>query len=119
MEGDLDELAACWDAEGRVDAAGAITYGYLRQGGDQARLVAVLGGALLAEDAGFHWFQTYEAGVRQASAWPEGSEEAALVLAGTARFLAAHTPTRRELAQVVRIAARLRRGEALYEDDSG
>jgi hypothetical protein len=119
VEGDLDELAACWDAEGRVDAAGAITYGYLRQGGDQARLVAVLGGALLAEDAGFHWFQTYEAGVRQASAWPEGSEEAALVLAGTARFLAAHTPTRRELAQVVRIAARLRRGEALYEDDSG
>ena len=36
--------------------------------------------------------------------------------AAAARFLAAHTPTRRELAQVVRIAARLRRGEALYEE---
>ena len=31
--------------------------------------------------------------------------------------LAAHTPTRRELPTVVRIATRLRRGEALYEDD--
>ena len=51
------------------------------------------------------------------AAWPEGSEEAALVLAGVARFLAAHTPTRRELPTVVRIATRLRRGEALYEDD--
>ena len=39
----------------------------------------------------------------------------ALILAGTARFLAAHTPTRRELPQVVRIATRLRRGEPLYE----
>jgi hypothetical protein len=79
-------------------------------------VVAVLGKALLAEDAGFHWFQTYEAAVRQHLAWPAGSEEAALVLVGATRFLAAHTPTRRELAQVVRIATRLRRGEALYED---
>jgi hypothetical protein len=69
------------------------------------------------EDAGFHWFQTVEAGVRQATAWPEGSQESALILVGIARFLAAHTPTRRELPTVARIAARLRRGEALYEDD--
>ena len=38
----------------------------------------------------------------------------ALILCGTARFLAAHTPTRRELPQVVRIASRLRRGEVLF-----
>ncbi|HEX6476940.1 MAG TPA: Rieske (2Fe-2S) protein [Acidimicrobiales bacterium] len=115
--GDLDGLQVCWDAQGGVDEAGAIVYGYLRSGGDARRLVAALGGALLAEDAGFHWFQTYEAAVRQASAWPQGSEEAALVLVGAARFLAAHTPTRRELPQVVRTAARLRRGEALFEDE--
>ena len=78
-------------------------------------MLAVLGSALLAEDAAFHWYQTYEAAVRQSAAWPDGSEQQALILAGAARFLAAHTPTRRELAQVVRIAARLRRGEALYE----
>jgi hypothetical protein len=77
----------------------------------------MLGGALLAEDAGFHWFQTVEAAVRQSEAWPAAAEEGALLLAGAARFLAAHTPTRRELPQVVRIAQRLRRGEALYEED--
>jgi hypothetical protein len=77
---------------------------------------AALGSALLTEDAQFHWFQTYEAAVRQSAAWPEGSEESALILVGAARFLAAHTPTRRELSQVVRIARRLRRGEALYEE---
>jgi hypothetical protein len=75
-----------------------------------------LGSALLAEDAEFHWFQTYEAAARQSGAWPHGSEQANLILVGAARFLAAHTPTRRELSQVVRIASRLRRGDALYEE---
>ena len=84
-------------------------------GGDPALAVAMLGRALLAEDAEFHWFQTYEAAVRQFHAWPAGSEEGALIVAGTARFLAAHTPTRRELSQVVRIATRLGRGEVLFE----
>lgn len=70
----------------------------------------------LAEDAEFHWIQTVEAAVRQFHAWPAGSDEGALLLAGTARFLAAHTPTRRELPQVVRIATRLRRGEELFEE---
>ncbi|MDP9019348.1 MAG: Rieske (2Fe-2S) protein, partial [Actinomycetota bacterium] len=113
--GDLDELARCWDEQGRIDEAGALAYGYLRAGGEANRLVAALGRALLAEDAGFHWYQTYEAAVRQHHAWPPGSEEGALILAGCARFLAAHTPTRRELPQVVRTASRLRRGEVLYE----
>jgi hypothetical protein len=54
--------------------------------------------------------------VRHALEWPEGSEQTALVLAAVARFLAAHTPTRRELPTVVSIATRLRRGENLFED---
>ena len=91
-------------------------YGYLHGGGRREELIAALGHALVQEDAGFHWFQVVEAGSRQAMAWPEGSEESALILTGVARFLAAHTPTRRELATVVRTAARLRRGEALYAD---
>jgi hypothetical protein len=81
-------------------------------------LIAALGSALLAEDAQFHWFQIYEAAVRQHAAWPLGSEQGRLILAGCARFLAAHTPTRRERSQVVRIATRLRRGEPLYEEDA-
>ncbi len=115
--GSLDALHRCFDAQGMVDEAANEAYGFLQAGGSRAELIAALGRALLVEDAGFHWFQTVEAGVRQATAWPEGSEESALILVGVARFLAAHTPTRRELPTVVRIAARLRRGEALYEDD--
>lgn len=113
---ELSALQACWDQEGMVDEAGAIVYGWLRSGGEVGAVLEALGSALLDEDADFHWYQTYEAAVRQAAAWPAGSEPVALILAGAARFIAAHTPTRRELAQVVRIAARLRRGEALYED---
>jgi len=114
---DLADLQACWDGQGGVDRAGAIAYGYLRAGGEPRDLVAALAHCLLAEDAAFHWYQTVEAAVAQYQAWPAGSEEGALILAGTARFLAAHTPTRRELPQVVRIAARLRRGDDLFEED--
>ncbi len=114
--GSLVDLPACWDTQGGVDQAGSIAYGFLRDGGSRGELIATLGHALLAEDAGFHWYQVYEAGVRQSLAWPEGSEESALVLTAVARFLAAHTPTRRELPTVVRIASRLRRGESLYEE---
>jgi nitrite reductase/ring-hydroxylating ferredoxin subunit len=112
---DLGDLQRCWDQEGRVDEAGTIVYRALTGGGDPAAVIALLGRALLTEDAEFHWYQTYEAAVAQYRAWPAGSEEGALILAGCARFLAAHTPTRRELSQVVSIATRLRRGEALFE----
>jgi len=101
--------------QGEVDTAGSITYGYLRGGGRRAELIAALGHALLAEDTQFHWYQVFEASVRQATAWPERSEESALILAGFARFLAAHTPTRRELPTVIRTAVRLRRGDRVYE----
>jgi nitrite reductase/ring-hydroxylating ferredoxin subunit len=114
--GDLGDLQACWDSDGQVDRAGAIVYRWVRSGGDPSAAVAALGHALVSEDAQFHWFQTVEAAARQAAGWPPGSEPQALLLAGSARFLAAHTPTRRELPQVVRIAARLRRGEDLFEE---
>ena len=114
--GDLADLARCWEVQGEVDTAGGIVYGYLRDGGDRRKLVATLGAALLAEDVGFHWYQVFEAAVRQSATWPAHSEEEALVLAGFARFLAAHTPTRRELPTVIRIATRLRRGERLFEE---
>ena len=89
---DLTNLGDCWDHEGQVNDAVTIVYRYLRGGGDPARVISSLGHALLTEDAEFHWFQIYEAAVRQFEAWPAGSEEGALILAGAARFLAAHTP---------------------------
>jgi nitrite reductase/ring-hydroxylating ferredoxin subunit len=114
--GDLADLEACWDLQGQVDRAGAIVVGHLREGGDPDAVVAVLAHALLQEDAEFHWYQVVEAGVRQSQAWPRGSEERTVVLGAVARFLAAHTPTRRELPRVVDIADRLRRGDALHEE---
>jgi nitrite reductase/ring-hydroxylating ferredoxin subunit len=117
-KGDLDVLLQCFEVQGAVDDAGNEAYGFLRAGGARSELIAALGHGLVAEDAGFHWYQTVEAGARQAAQWPEGSEESALLLTGVARFLAAHTPTRRELPTVVRIATRLRRGDALYEDEA-
>ncbi len=116
VAGDLADLQSCWDEQGGVDRAGAIAYGYLGAGGYPSALVAALGHALLSEDAGFHWFQIVEAAVRQSQVWPPGSEERAMVLVAAARFLAAHTPTRRELPHVVRIAGRLRRGEDHFEE---
>jgi nitrite reductase/ring-hydroxylating ferredoxin subunit len=116
--GSLDALAHCFDVQGMVDEAGNEAYGFLQGGGTRAELVAALAHGLLAEDAEFHWYQVLEAGVRQSQQWPEGSKEAALVLTAVTRFLTAHTPTRRELPTVVRIATRLRRGEALYEDEN-
>ena len=87
----------CWDVQGEVDEAGNDAYGYLRGGGSRAELIAALGHALLAEDAEFHWFQVVEAGVRQARRGPRARRRPRSILAGVARFLAAHTPTRREL----------------------
>jgi nitrite reductase/ring-hydroxylating ferredoxin subunit len=114
--GDLADLAECWEVQGGVDRAGAITAGFLRGGGDESDLIAALGAALLREDAEFHWYQVFEAAVSEFYAWPARSEEGVLILTGLARFLAAHTPTRRELSRVVDIAARLRRGEDLFEE---
>jgi nitrite reductase/ring-hydroxylating ferredoxin subunit len=113
----IEDLQACWDTEGGVDEAGRVAYRFLSAGGSPPALIAALGRALLVEDAQFHWFQIYEAAVRQYRAWPEASDQGRLILVGAARFLAAHTPTRRERSQVVRIATRLRRGEPLYEED--
>jgi hypothetical protein len=117
----MSALATCWDVEGKVDEAGGIVYRLLTAGDPEHRVdpgpvVAALGHQLLTEDPGFHWYQILEASIRQFAAWPDGSEQGALIMAGAARFLAAHTPTRRELSHVVHIATRLRRGEPLYEE---
>ena len=116
--GDLSELQRCWDEQGHVDHAGAVIHGFLAGGGDPREAIAALGHGLLTEAPGFHWYQVMEAAVRQFYAWPQRSEEGRLILTGAARFLAAHTPTRRELPKVVHIATRLRRGEPLYEEEA-
>ncbi|MBI3962580.1 MAG: Rieske (2Fe-2S) protein [Deinococcus sp.] len=111
----LEALLDLLDRQQQVNQAGTLAYQYLTGGGDPAKLVQVLGHALLREDAGFHSFQAVEAGWRQASEWgntPEGR----FILTATTRWLAAHVPTPRAALQTARIALRLHRGEELYQE---
>jgi nitrite reductase/ring-hydroxylating ferredoxin subunit len=59
--GSLEALAACFDVQGAVDEAGREAYGFLRGGGSRRDLVSALAHLMLAEDAGFHTYQHFEA----------------------------------------------------------
>ncbi|MFB6281197.1 MAG: Rieske 2Fe-2S domain-containing protein [Haloferacaceae archaeon] len=114
----LDALAECFEVESdeEVDRAGELTADYLAAGGDVARLKRGLGEALLREDAGFHARQNVEAAFAGYDALaPDRPDRAAVHLVATARYLAAHTPTRRAGEQTFTIAARLHRGERIHE----
>jgi hypothetical protein len=107
-------VLAEFDRQQRVDETAGIVADLLA-GGEHAEVLATLGHALLREDAGFHEFQIYEAATRQYGNFvgrPEGDD----ILVGAARFLTAHAPTVRAVGQTFDIAARLNRGEALYDD---
>jgi nitrite reductase/ring-hydroxylating ferredoxin subunit len=108
------DLLAAFDIHGRVDESAQIVADLVasKRSGD---VVRTLGHALLREDAGFHAFQVYEAGVSQYHRFAD-SILGPHVLIGTARFLAAHSPTVRAAGQTFQIARRLHRGENLYGD---
>ncbi len=107
-------LTACDKTEQDVTVA-ALTARYLQLGHPIPSLIAILAHAVLREDADFHTFQMLEAGVRQWQEWGN-CHEGHLILIATARYIAAHAPTQRASEQTFRIAWRLHRGEALYED---
>ncbi|WP_410766605.1 Rieske (2Fe-2S) protein [Haloferax sp. DFSO60] len=111
----LARLTQAFDMEGQVNDAGAAAAHFLDSGGEIGTLRNELAAALLREDAGFHTYQALEAGFTQAAERP--SEEARTLMVGVARYLAAHSPTRREREQTFTIAARLQRGEAIHEAD--
>jgi nitrite reductase/ring-hydroxylating ferredoxin subunit len=99
------------EADETVGEAGRHAAEYLASGGDPARLKRALGEVLLREDVGFHPRQNVEAAFTRYDAADDGRVH----LIATARYLAAHTPTRREGEQTFRIAERLNRGEAIHE----
>ena len=101
----------------QTDEAGRMVYKHLISGGDAARIFRTLSEALLREDAEFHSFQMLEAAIRQFGD-VEDEEERRIVLVATARYLAAHAPTQREMLQTLRIALRLHRGEPVYEEEN-
>jgi hypothetical protein len=111
-----EQLLDCFDEYGQVDATAQLVADALDAGSREA-VIALLGHALLREDADFHEFQIYEAGVRQYRNFanrPEGYH----ILIGVARFLSSHAPTVRATTQTFETAARLQRGEVLYGDDA-
>ena len=113
----LDELLEMMDREQRVNESALVVHRYLTQGYDKAPLLATLGRTLLREDAEFHSYQMYEAGLALERELRESRPAAANhVLVAVARYLAAHAPTSRAMLQTARTAMRLQRGESVYED---
>ena len=112
----ISDLMGSFEVESNeeVNRAGRLTAEYLAADGDVARLKRKLGEALLREDVGFHPRQNIEAAFTQ---WDsvDDAERRDVYLVATARYLAAHTPTRRSGEQTFRIAARLNRGERIHE----
>ncbi|PYR48310.1 MAG: hypothetical protein DMF89_16255 [Acidobacteria bacterium] len=108
------DLLATFDGYGHVEEAAAIVADLLATK-HHDQVVTALGHALLREDAGFHQFQIYEAGVRQYERFAH-SRLGDDVLIGVTRFLAAHSPTVRATGQTFRTAERLHRGEALHAE---
>lgn len=111
------ELLAALDRRADVDAAAALVARFLRLGHDQERLIDTLALATAREDLDFHAMQVLEAGARQARAWGR-HERAEHVLIAVTRQLAAFCPTPRAAHQIATIAARLDRGEKMYEGDT-
>jgi nitrite reductase/ring-hydroxylating ferredoxin subunit len=110
-----EDILAAFDSHGGVDDTAQLVADMIAMG-RQEEVVQTLGHALLREDAAFHQFQIYEAGVRQYRQFaqqPAGGQ----ILIGVARFLAAHAPTVRSSGQTYAIAARLHRGEDLYGEE--
>ncbi|MBT8409730.1 MAG: Rieske (2Fe-2S) protein, partial [Alphaproteobacteria bacterium] len=108
-------LLEAFDRPRQTDRAARIVARYLECGHPPGALVAVLGRALLREDAGFHAYQSLEAGVRQFQDWgntPPGRH----ILIGVTRYLAAHAPTMRSIGQTARTAEKLMRGGQVHED---
>jgi len=107
------DLLAAFDRQGAVDEAGALVAEHFGVGGDPQALVRTLGEGLLREEPQFHTLQNVEAAIRRHERASDGRERQ-LPLIATARYLSAHSPTRRSSEQTFDIARRLHRGETLH-----
>jgi nitrite reductase/ring-hydroxylating ferredoxin subunit len=109
-------LLDAFDRQLQTDATARLVARYLTLGHEAQALVATLGRALLREDAGFHAYQMFEAGVRQLAEWGGDTAQGRHVLVAVARYLAAHAPTERSALQTAEIARRLMHGAPVHVD---
>jgi hypothetical protein len=107
-------LLDAFDRQQQVNPSARLVARYLQLGYSAERLIATLGHALLREDADFHTYQMFEAGLAQYRRWGATAQGRNILIA-MARYLAAHSPTERARFQTANIARRLQRGERLYE----
>jgi hypothetical protein len=108
-------LDAC-DRPQQVAEAARLAMSHL-VAGHRGDFIALLGHAVLREDAGFHMLQNLQAAVRHYLAW-QGDPEAWSILVAASRYLAAHSPTPRARLQTAQVAQRLMRGGLIHEDCS-
>lgn len=109
----LDELLASIEHKD-VDRSAVIVSEYLRHEFETKALFGTLVHSVVREDAEFHTFQLVEATIRTLD-FVSDRDLRRVMLVGAARYIAAHSPTDRSLPQTIKIAQRLQRGEALYE----
>ena len=115
VEGIRAALLDAFDRQHRVDDAARLVARHFTLGYPAELIIATLAHALLREDAGFHAYQIFEAGVRQFHEWADPEPKRHIMIA-VARYLAAHSPTERALLQTADIARRLSRGDRLHEN---
>jgi nitrite reductase/ring-hydroxylating ferredoxin subunit len=108
-------LLDAFDRQRQVDLAARLVARHLTLDHSPQALIATLAYAMLREDAGFHAYQMFEAGVRQFTAWGN-TDEGRHILIAVARYLAAHSPTERAALQTADIARRLMRGGELHQE---
>ncbi len=112
----LNTLLMRLDQRANIDDTAALVADYIALDLPFNELINTLTFATIREDLDFHCLQVLDAAVQQCERWDDRTV-IENILVGATRNLAAHCPTRRAGQQTARIAAKLQRGEAIYEDD--
>ncbi|MCH8905660.1 MAG: Rieske 2Fe-2S domain-containing protein [Candidatus Heimdallarchaeota archaeon] len=109
-----DELLDLLNRQQQVNRSATLVASHLQSSEDSKLVLAGLGSGLLREDRSFHSLQIIEAAFRQHKLANDKEEGINFLVAG-ARFLAAHSPSRRAQGQTYKIATKLFRREEIYE----
>ena len=110
----LQEFLLALDRQAQINEAGRIVARYLALRHPTGPLIRTLVRAVVREDATFHTYRMLEATVQQHQEWGDTEQGGHILIAG-ARYIAAHSPTQRELLQTADIVQRLHRGEDLHQ----